>query len=316
MSSVKAKLAKNADANVKKGNESLASAKKAGSTSLFKWSPDWEEAAHHFRQAVQCFALSSPTLHLQALLDSLGPHEKIGDHFTCGKHCEAAGKVYEEELQDASHAHELYVRASTFYRLNDQPDKAAATLLKAASVIAPVDADRCMATATDSIAIFKDEGRGTFANEHFKKCVSLAIEIGRLEDAKTMLREQNKVYLTLLDTFENDVYKGMLSILVILFHQTRYEEAGEELDQAGMLARFSLSDEATAAESLMYAYRQGSAELLKETTSKTVFQYLPNKIARMAAKLKFTRDVLEGKHKAGQDFLDAADSEEEEIDLS
>jgi hypothetical protein len=34
------------------------------------------------------------------------------------------------------------------------------------------------------MAVFKEEGRGTFANEHFKKCVSLAIEIDRLEDAK------------------------------------------------------------------------------------------------------------------------------------
>jgi hypothetical protein len=73
-----------------------------------------------------------------------------------------------------------------------------------------------------------------------------------------MLRDQNEVYLKLLDTFENDVYKGLLSILVLLFHQTRYEEAEEELDKAQMVASFSLSDEATAAEALMNAYRQVS----------------------------------------------------------
>jgi hypothetical protein len=130
------------------------------------------------------FTLCSPELHLKALLDSVGPHEKIDDTFTCGKHCEAAGKVYEEDLKDPANAHKLYVQASGFYRVNEQPDKAAAMLLKAATVVASIDADLCIATASDSMAVFKEEGRGTFANEHFKKCVSLAIEIDRLEDAK------------------------------------------------------------------------------------------------------------------------------------
>jgi len=315
------------DVNVAKGDVHMDNARKAVATTLFKWKPDYETAAREYREAVKMYQASNQDRHLAALLASIDPHEKIDDWNTAARHLEVAGKLYDENLTSSpqkdskKNAHDCWVRSSAFYRKNSQPDKAAALLLKAATAISETNIDEALRTARDSCEIFIQEDRIAFGNEHFKKVVSLALQFDKFDLAMQLMKEHNVAYGKHKE-FENDMYKNELGIIVILFYQEKYQEAHDEFKVADNLGNFNTSNEWQAADCLFAAYKTGSAKDLDAATKMSSFQYLPNRLARIARKLKFSKAVLDagGGKLAKEKGFDSDDGEHkdepDEPDLS
>jgi len=318
---MKARRETKTDANVAKGEVHMETAKKAAATTMFKWKPDWETAAREYREAVKMFQASNQDRHLAALLASIEPHDKIDDWNTAAKHMETAARLYDEGLTSSpaadskKNAHRSWLSAADFYRKNGQPDKAATLMLKAASAIADSNVDEALKNAQASCDIFKAEDRIAFANEHFKKCVSLALQYDKFDFAMTMMKDHNVVYLKHGKDFENDVYKNILGTIVILFYQEQYQQAHNEFKIADNVASFNVSSEWQAADCLFEAYKKGSAEDLDVATKMSSFQYLPNRLARLARKLKFGKDVIgKGGQLAKDRDLDSDDDNESKRD--
>jgi len=184
-------------------------------------------------------------------------------------------------------------------------------MLKAATAIADTNLDEALRNCHDSCEIFKAQERIAFANEHFKKCVSLALQYDKFDFAMTMMKDHNAVYLKHGKEFENDVYKNILGIIVILFHQEKYQQAHDEFKMADNIASFNVSTEWQAGDCLFEAYKKGSAEDLDAATKMSSFQYLPNRLARLARKLKFGKDVIgKGGELAKDRDLDSDDDRE------
>ena len=116
----------------------------------------------------------------------------------------------------------------------------AGTLIKAGELMLAFDAKGAMQMLDDACAVFEEENRGTFANDSFKKCLAIALKAERysfvllaslqlvcysFSDAIALMKRQNRVYQTVLDTFSDDLYKNLLSSTVsqlhfVLFHAT------------------------------------------------------------------------------------------------
>jgi len=325
---MKARRDTRTDANVAKGEAHMENARKAAATSLFKWKPDWETAAREYREAVKMFQSSNQDRHLAALLESIESSERIEDYNTAARHLEAAGKIYDENLSSSPqkdskrNAHQAWVRCATFYRKNAQHDKAAAILLRAATALAEISIDDAIPTVRDSYRIFFDEERVLFGGETFKKCVSLVLQYDKFDVALEIMREHNGAYLKNLKEFENDLYKNELGIIVIFFHQEKYQEAHDEFKRADNLGKFNTSPEWEAADSLFAAYKTGSAKNLEVAVKMSPFQYLPNRLSRLARKLKLSQAVLQsgGAKLAGDIDLDSDNEHkgepDEPLDLS
>jgi len=88
-----------------------------------------------------------------------------------------------------------------------------------------------------------------------------------------------------MTTFENDLYKNLLSILVIRVHVGEYEIAVQEYKEFINKQDFSSSTEHECAYNLMTALIHGSNEELAKCTSQQTFTFLNNQIARLARRL-------------------------------
>lgn len=263
------------------------------------------------------FQASNQDRHLAALLASIESHDKIEDWNTAAKHLETAARLYDENLVAGSpaegkrNAQRCWLRSSEYYRRNEQYDKAAVLMLKAATAIADTNVDEALKICQESCEIFKAQDRVAFANEHFKKCVSLALQYDKFDFAIAMMKDHNEAYLKHGRQFEGDAYKNLLGIIVILFYQGKYQQAQDEFKIADTMAAFAASSEWQAADCLFEAYKKGSAEDLDAATKMSSFQYLPNRLARLARKIKFGKDII-GKGGQLRDLDDDDDDDEEE----
>lgn len=318
-------------AKMKEGDEHLKKAESALKTSMFKWKVDNEKAALYYREAIKCYQgcrKEGQEKLLKALVASIQPHAELDDHHTAAAHAEKAAKIYMEEKKDCiSQGVELYEQASSFYRLNESFDKSAKVLVTAAKKVG-VDGgkpDKCIELLKKACQIIEEENRGATAGEVMKLCVSTALEVDMMDDAMDMLAQQTQVAIKLQENdpddksgvWLTDAHKHTLSRIVIHFHKQEYKSAKKVCNDAERdVEGFMESDENDAAQTLFLAYQKGSADDLTAAVKQSSFQYLPNRVARLAKKLQFSDDVLENGGDSDDDGGTGGEVEQKEIDLS
>ncbi len=144
------------------------------------------------------------------------------------------------------------------YRLGESPDKAASIYMKAAMCVGDVDTKLATEIVGDACAVFEDEQRGMMANDTFKQAINYLVKKQLYQEAIALLHRQNKVYLQHIKTFEPDLYKNCLSIVLLRFQMADYETAEKEYKELCSLAEFNTSAEGIAADGLLDAWNQGS----------------------------------------------------------
>lgn len=162
--------------------------------------------------------------------------------------------------------------------------------------------------------MIEKEKRGLFANETYKKSTALSVKVGRFKDALALLKRQNTVLLTIMDTFEADLYKNFLCATVIYFRMEDYKGAEANHQENESVASYSGSDEWEAAVGMLDALTAGSQEALKGVVlGKRCFKNLPTQVTRLARKLELSaeaQDVGDG------DSGGESDGDDGVIDLS
>jgi len=277
---------------IKEGDKYVAEARKAESTGIFKRKPDWETATNAWRNAVKAYQQAGDNAkfkYLDTLKYSAKAHENMdkGEH-TAATHWEKAANLY-IELKENKEACDCYKNAKRNFLLNNNPDTAAKMMIKAAQAIGDIDRDEAMECAKDACSIFEDADRMKLSDETFKKSINLALKLNRFPDAIELLKRQNKIYLE-LGTFDRDLYKNLLSILVIMFSIDKYADGENEFKTWDGVSNWARSDECEAADALIQAWRQGSAEEFAAAKKKNVFSYLDNEVSKLARKLELEAD--------------------------
>jgi len=277
---------------IKEGDKYVAEARKAESTGLFKRKPDWETATNAWRNAVKQYQLAGDNAkfkYLDTLKDSAKAHEMIdGGYHTAAQAWEKAGQML-AEMKETADAAECYKKASKDYLLNNNPDAAGKMMMKAAQSIGDSDKDAAISLLNDACTIFEDADRVKLSDETFKKSISLTLKLNRYPDAIEFLKRQNKIYLE-LGTFDRDLYKNLLTIVVIYFSIDKYSQAEEEFKTWDGMSNWARSDEYEAADGMIQAWRSGSLEEFTAIKKKNVFNYLDNEVTRMARKLELDVD--------------------------
>jgi len=194
---------------------------------------------------------------------------------------------------DRGECAEMFHKSAQLYRNNEQPDKAASLLLKAAAANQDIDIKQSVAYIGEACTVLEEDNRGLFSRDTFINGVAFLLKLNRYEDAIAIMRRHNKICEVLMSTFGNDLYKNLLSILVIRLHIGDYETAVNEYKEFINIQDFSTSDEFNCAYELMLALSQGSNEQLAKCTSKQMFTLLNNQIARLARRLtQFDSDKI------------------------
>lgn len=301
--------------NAKKAEAEYAAGKKHASTGFLGLAkPDWERAARSFQESAKLYGLCGDAYSkalVDACLQCANAYEKQDQYHPAAQH-------YEKAAAECARTHDLKAAAQHFrssarmYRLAEAPDKAAATYLKAANSVGDVDVKLAMELCSDACAVFEDEQRAMFAMDTFKAAINYMVKKGKYAEAIAMLYRQNKVYQMVMKTFENELYKNLLSILVLRFQTAEYETAEKEYKEFQSTAAFSTSSEAIASDALIDAWNQGSAEELAKATKLQTFTFLANGIAVLARKLAFD----ESKLKAAQASRAAADAKDQKEQLA
>lgn len=298
-----AKLAE-ADAKLKKA--------KAATKGGFFSKPDWDLSASLYRDVIKTYSQAGDEhmkKYIDIIIDSLLPHEKIDDLRTCAKNSEKAGQlITEHKTHTEAKAMELLQRSSTWWLLGDDPDKACKLRFTIAS-LQPTN-DKKLESLNEIITMFDQHDRHTFGDASFRKCVSQALEYGEVEGAIAMMYRLIEIFSKLLDergvdTFENDIYKNCLSIVIVHLDEMEYDKAFEAQDKFINTCNYSSSKESEAAARIIEAYQRGDPKMLATAQKKCgVLDYLPIKVARMAKKLKISQALIESPPGEGKDHDD------------
>lgn len=81
--------------------------------------------------------------------------------------------------------------------------------------------------------------------------------VHRFGSARGLLGRQIELARQNLSAFEADIYKNILSIIVLRFHTEDAEKAVEDLQKYEQVERFARSDECMCANELIAAYEEG-----------------------------------------------------------
>jgi len=186
---------------------------------------------------------------------------------------------------DRGECAQMYQKSAQMYRSYEQFDKAASMLMKASIAIQDIDLNASVIYIGEACTVLEEEGRGLFSRDTFINGVAFLLKHNRYEDAINLLNRHNKICEALMTTFENDLYKNLLSILVIRVHVGEYETAVQEYKEFVNKQEFSSSTEHECAYNLMTSLIHGSNEELAKCTSQQTFTFLNNQIARLARRL-------------------------------
>jgi hypothetical protein len=216
----------------------------------------------------------------------------------------------------------LFGKAAMLHMLNENPLSAAQAYCKGGDCASEgKDKQLTLSLYDKACEMYESESRGDMSEPTFKKAVSFAVKSELWADAVMLLKRQMNVAKDYLEQFETDLYANMLSILIIYFHQERYEEAEVELNLLTVDAvNWFSSDYCRAADELLQAYHRADQEVLDDAVNRpgAVYKLLVNPVGRLAKKLRLSDAVIaKGPTQSNDDLLlgggdEGLDSEEEE----
>jgi len=282
--------------NLEKADKAYKKAKKFMSTTLLRWKPDYEQAARFLRDAIKEYHMCGPSCQEQlinALLDSSKAHEEISSFHIAAEAAETAAKIFLER-NNKTKSVQTFKKAGDLYGLNNSHNKSSSNYVKAADILAKEDPTGAITLLQEACQKYVEEDRPEFHESTFKKAVTICVQNKRIDDALYFLRKQIPLQLRMRETFESDVYKNHLAIIVLLMHKGLVDEADSELRKQSNILSYSSSSEFFAASDLLSAYYNGSSEELENVLKRhSAFKYIHNSITSIARCLSLSEKQIE-----------------------
>jgi tetratricopeptide (TPR) repeat protein len=284
---------------------------------LTRWKPDWQQAAVCFDEAAKKFRILGPIYQndlATALMRAGEAYEEINSLNTAGKCYSQAGELLRKLAGRKEDAIKVAKKASALYLANEQADKAATTLVKAAALVGEDDAQQAMALYHEAIDMFLDNGKEIFSHDIFKQGIAFACRKGLFEEAVGLLNRQTELYVKASKSIL--INRNCTGVIIMLLFLKQTAAAKEAI--ARFPSCFPGSDEHKACTMMIEGFEEVDQDKVDKAKSSFAIKNVDNQIARIARSLAVDPDAEVNKALFGDDAVEEPEAkveqpEEEEI---
>ncbi|KAI8337287.1 hypothetical protein BC941DRAFT_353129 [Chlamydoabsidia padenii] len=269
---------------IREGVKLMQDGEKASTKGLFR-KPDWDLAASCFERAATSFKIArSYDQAVQAYTKTSEAYFKADGIHLAGKAMENAGFLLAQNLNQPQRAADAYKQASDLFMADGKMDRAAEELEKAARAMENIDVNAAIELYSSACSLFEQEDRGRFAQEIFKKAISLSVRSRKYAKAIELIHRQSVVLQKLAS--RSHIYKANLSLLIILF------ALGDEVEAGKQFNNMCANEEADIGQSLLQAYDELDQVLLEKTVRRQQVTFLDNEVAKLSRTLTVPGESL------------------------
>ncbi|GAM21636.1 hypothetical protein SAMD00019534_048110, partial [Acytostelium subglobosum LB1] len=277
---------KAADAAMKEGD-------KLTTKTLLRWKLDWDTAAIQYEKAANGYRTTKAYDLAKYCFKRLSTCQKHADVFyLAAKSMEGASSMAREQNNVAESA-DLLIEASKLYRTNGNSFAAADAMTKAAKMLEDTDLKKALELLHDSCELFELDDKEHFSGDTFKLTISMLLKHKMYSETLELLLAQNRVFVKLDNT--HDLHKSCLGAIVINLSIDDLVSAKRRYEDFLIYPSFIHSQEGTNALELIYAFEKNDGEAVKKITSRPLFNFLDNQIAKIAKKLAVCDSAVGGK---------------------
>lgn len=260
-------------------NKFLENGHKFMKTSLLKWTPDHENAAHQYTQAAMAFkgaglhqkAIEANELAIKCYLSSQS------SAFQAAK-CMEQAALSSKETGDMPAVSKYYMRAIDVYRNLGQLDTAISTMERAAKALTekmPTMAADIYIQASEACAI---EDRYRQAAEFCNRAATLYLKVKEFQRAANISKEEINCYMQAGDT--RTCNRTSIGLILIYLADKNIVGAYEILKHCQME-----DDVYFLAQNLVNGYDKRDAKLLNSTLNNSFFRNLDTEYAKIAREI-------------------------------
>lgn len=274
---------------IEEGLECIKAAEKSMKTTLLKWRPDYDVAAHEYTKAATCFRLGkhyeqSKDCHLKAA----DCHRQNRSLFHAARSLEQAILIC-KEMGDIRSVAELADKACTWYQQQGSADAAAGALDKAAKIIEqqqPSEALQLYRRAADVVSIEDNARQGA---EYVSKTARILVKLKMYDEAADAIRRE----IGLHQQSENIPAIGRLAVGLVLVQLARGDTVAAEkaFKEWGNCCD---APEVQTLEMLLQAYDEEDPESAKKALNSSFIKHMDVEYARLARDLPLPEPTVVG----------------------
>eukprot|EP00455_Lapot_gusevi_P021341 TRINITY_DN2242_c0_g1_i1.p1 TRINITY_DN2242_c0_g1~~TRINITY_DN2242_c0_g1_i1.p1 ORF type:complete len:336 (+),score=99.90 TRINITY_DN2242_c0_g1_i1:60-1010(+) len=278
--------------SMKEADKLLKSANENTKTTLFRWRPNWGDAANEYEAAAKKYQTLGPEALakcIEAYKGAAWACENLSTLNHAAKHSEMAASL-EAKAGNTEDAIKTYREAARYYLENSQIAKCAETLLKAAQ-LAQDNVELATQCYLDACEVYeKDDEKALQADNTFKTTIAYLIRTEQHRDALMIFGRLNKLYLLNFETKANFVYKNYLSMIVLCCYLHDVEIGFNNFQSFSETPGWMESEYSSLANGLLLAFDEGNEDALRATLSNRTFDLLDAPIARLARRLELSEE--------------------------
>ena len=269
-------------------------AQKALKTSLFKRTPDYDDAGRCYEQAAT--ALQHQRQFQRAadtFIEASSCYGKGDVWFMAGKTMENAAVIYTKHMGSSKgavlKAADLYKEAAQSYMMNNSWDRAIDSLSKAAKLAEGVG-ELQVACAYYGRAVEcieqEDENRLKISGEVYQKYTLTLLKAGLVDESVTAMRHFSAA-LAKARSFSLWYLRNGVALIVVLLSKGDEVAANKAFEQLTIESdgAWMRSDESKLMHDLLDGFEKRDQKLVTEVTSRQMITFLDRDVARMAKAL-------------------------------
>eukprot|EP01080_Neovahlkampfia_damariscottae_P006750 gene6750-10915_t len=255
------------------------------STSIFKWKPNYDEAATKYEKAGQMFrSLKNFDQAKDCYSKAANAYSNSKSLYMGGKNYEDAGNVCREQKK-ITEACDFYEKAAELYQKAGKVDKASQTLSKAAGLLPSEEKTKAISLFKKSIDLYNMNNSHHLATDTYRAFNAYLIKAGLFNEVIENLEKQLKSFEALEQ--KHNIHKAIISMIIIHLKCNEWVKATEvqEKHLEGSLG-YGQSDEYYIAQDLLDSFENNDEDRLIKTIKSSKIKLLENQIAKVALSLK------------------------------
>jgi len=263
--------------------------------SITKWSvsrEDWNDGADLFEKAAKLYTHEGNVeMARTAWRKASEAHDKANNTFFAGKALETLARFLLDQESPANkekyqeEAAQCYLDAGTLFMLNNQPEKQAEAMVKAAKLAPKDQAAKSSKMILDAIEKMEDADKHHYTLDMYRALILMQVRGELWPGVIDTLKRQNKAFQHLSQPAS--AAKTPLEIVVVALYLGDFVLAEREFQQATQTAfGFPHSKEQAVAYELIAAVEERDEERLADARKDQTLTFLTSDISRMAKKIR------------------------------
>ncbi len=305
------------------GDAFMKTAKKHHTTSITKWSANWDDAASDYEKAAQIFTHMNNVPKARAAWDGCSTaHEKAKNPFLAAKAVESLANFLKEHdtfVKSNEGAHEvslLYIRASNMYALDNKPEKQVDSLVKASRLAPANDASSAAKLMIRGLDALEDANKHHLTLDLYRGLVLLQVRGNlMLEAIETLHRE-----IRMFEKLQNPEMASKAGLEIVLLclgglgDWVLADRQFKELVNKNAYG-FSHSKNQVTAYNFLSAIEERDEQGLKDCVKDSQLQFIIPDIAKLAKKVTMsgTNAPAKAKKPTGNQTSNTKDFEDEDL---